>query len=147
MKKLLYLLFAICLIGCSDDDDNASAQTFLEKYDGVIWEREDYLSGDTSQYIILYDSNQFITTVSTDEGIDCISNKVGGNPNGDIMTIKKNEENKFIVEVVETNDDDDGLMETYLTTFEVNSNILKITWSNDDGFTNLIRTSIANPCN
>ena len=34
MKKLLYLLFAITLLGCdSDDDDNASAQTFLEKYE------------------------------------------------------------------------------------------------------------------
>ena len=40
MKKLLYLLFAICLIGCSDDDDNASAQTFFEKYDGVVWLQE-----------------------------------------------------------------------------------------------------------
>jgi hypothetical protein len=38
MKKLLYLLFAIILLGCgSNDDDNASAQTFLEKYDGVFW--------------------------------------------------------------------------------------------------------------
>jgi len=147
MKKLIYLLFAICLIGCSDDDDNASAQTFLEKYDGVVWEREDYLSGDTSQYTILYDSNQFITTVSTDEGIDCISNKEGGNPNGDIMTIKKNEENKFIVEVVETNDDDDGVMETYLITYEVNNNILKVTWSNDGEFMNHIKTDLANPCN
>jgi hypothetical protein len=36
MKKLLYLLFAICLIGC-DSDDNISTQTFLEKYDGVFW--------------------------------------------------------------------------------------------------------------
>ena len=40
MKKLLYLLFAICLIGCSDDDDNPSAQTFFEKYDGVVWLQE-----------------------------------------------------------------------------------------------------------
>lgn len=38
MKKLLCLLFVITLLGCgSDDNDNASAQTFLEKYDGYIW--------------------------------------------------------------------------------------------------------------
>tara|TARA_Y100000385_G_scaffold466_1_gene511 strand:- start:139 stop:630 length:492 start_codon:yes stop_codon:yes gene_type:complete len=42
MKKLLYLLFAIALLGCgSDEDDNASAQTFLEKYDGYIWVEEE----------------------------------------------------------------------------------------------------------
>ena len=39
MKKLLYLLFAITLLGCgSNDDDNSSAQTFLEKYDDVVFE-------------------------------------------------------------------------------------------------------------
>ena len=37
MKKLLYLLFAICLIGCSDDDSSDNNQLFLEKYDGVVW--------------------------------------------------------------------------------------------------------------
>ena len=38
-------------------------------------------------------------------------------------------------------------MDTYLMTFEVNSNILKISWSNDGEMLNFIRTSLANPCN
>ncbi|MDC0178089.1 hypothetical protein OAJ14_08095 [Polaribacter sp.] len=45
MKNLLYLFFAITLLGCSsdeDDDDNASAQTFFEKYDGIVWEQETF---------------------------------------------------------------------------------------------------------
>ena len=45
MKKLLYLLFAITLLGCgSNDDDNSSAQTFLEKYDDVVFECQNYPS-------------------------------------------------------------------------------------------------------
>ena len=34
---IYYLLFAICLIGCSDDDSSDNNQLFLEKYDGVVW--------------------------------------------------------------------------------------------------------------
>ena len=51
MKKLLYLLFVITLLGCSSDDDNgsdddnASAQTFFEKYDGIGWERVSKVGG------------------------------------------------------------------------------------------------------
>jgi hypothetical protein len=36
MKKLLYLLFAICLIGCSDDDD--SSQKFRNIYKDTFWQ-------------------------------------------------------------------------------------------------------------
>jgi len=41
MKKLL-LLSALFVFACSSDDgsnsDDNSAETFLEKYDGIIWE-------------------------------------------------------------------------------------------------------------
>jgi hypothetical protein len=37
MKKLL-LLLALLIFACSSDDDNDNSnQTFLERYDGVIW--------------------------------------------------------------------------------------------------------------
>jgi hypothetical protein len=39
MKKLLYLFFAITLLGCSSDDEDTT-QTFLEKYEGIVWETE-----------------------------------------------------------------------------------------------------------
>tara|TARA_B100001094_G_C17857179_1_gene635607 strand:- start:42 stop:530 length:489 start_codon:yes stop_codon:yes gene_type:complete len=49
MKKL-FLLSAILIFACSSDDsnDNNSNQTFLEKYDGIIWvEYEDiYVEGE-----------------------------------------------------------------------------------------------------
>jgi len=44
MKKLLFLS-ALLIFACSSDDsnDNNSNQTFLEKYDGIIWvEYEDF---------------------------------------------------------------------------------------------------------
>ena len=65
MKKLLYLLFAICLIGCSDDDDNASAQTFLEKYDGVMWRVDDFSSNqeDYAEYLTFNNSTQVLDKV------------------------------------------------------------------------------------
>ena len=47
MKKLL-LLSALLIFACSrdSDDNNNSHQTFLERYDGVVWEEDmivDYL--------------------------------------------------------------------------------------------------------
>ena len=45
MKKLL-LLSALLIFACSDDssnDDDNSNQTFLERYDGVVWEYVDYV--------------------------------------------------------------------------------------------------------
>ena len=38
MKKLIYLFIAICLIGCSNDEESVEEQTFLEKYDDVVFE-------------------------------------------------------------------------------------------------------------
>ena len=40
MKKLILLLFIPLVFTCSSDssDDDNSAETFLEKYDGIIWE-------------------------------------------------------------------------------------------------------------
>ena len=44
MKKLL-LLFALLIFACSSDDssdtNDNSNQTFLERFDGVVWESDD----------------------------------------------------------------------------------------------------------
>jgi hypothetical protein len=69
MKKLLYLLFAICLIGCSDDDDNASAQTFLEKYDGYIWVEEESKRPDFSSLLQFSNSPKSYMFVGKVNGI------------------------------------------------------------------------------
>ena len=64
MKKLL-LLSALLIIACSsdegnDDYDNNSNQTFLERYDGVVWENPFFISNpqnevdaEAYQYLIL----------------------------------------------------------------------------------------------
>ena len=66
MKKLLYLLFAITLLGCgSNDDDNVSAQTFLEKYDGVMWRVDDFTYDhyDYGEYLTFNNSTQVLDKV------------------------------------------------------------------------------------
>jgi len=73
MKKLLYLLFAITLLGCgSDDDENVSAQTIFEKYDGVVWK-----SQGTNDYSF-YTKIQFKADKSTKsfDGVDCYSESI-----------------------------------------------------------------------
>jgi len=37
MKKLIYLFLALIIVACSSDD-GSEQQTFLEKYDGIVWE-------------------------------------------------------------------------------------------------------------
>ena len=37
MKKLTYLFLALLIVACSSDD-GSEQQTFLEKYDGIVWE-------------------------------------------------------------------------------------------------------------
>ena len=45
MKKLLYLFLTVLIVGCSGDDssdvNNNSNQTFLERFDGVVWESQE----------------------------------------------------------------------------------------------------------
>ena len=40
MKKLL-LLSALLIFACSSDDNDLMGETFLERYDGVVWEIND----------------------------------------------------------------------------------------------------------
>ena len=65
MKKLILLLFIPLVFACSsDDEDNNSNETFLEKYDGVVWEiNEDttvYLrfNNDTLNWLTSYEFNE-----------------------------------------------------------------------------------------
>ena len=37
MKQLLYLFLAITVACSSGDDDSSEPQTFLERYDGIVW--------------------------------------------------------------------------------------------------------------
>jgi hypothetical protein len=66
MRKLLYLLFAISLLGCdSDDNVYASVPTFLEKYDGVMWRVDNFPPNHTNyaEYLTFKNSNEVLDKV------------------------------------------------------------------------------------
>jgi hypothetical protein len=65
MKRIL-ILSALLIFACSSDDSNDNSnQTFLERFDGVVWENPYFVSDPqseedlySSQYIILNNSNE-----------------------------------------------------------------------------------------
>ena len=42
MRKIFFLSALFILSCSSDDDSNSTAQLFLEKYDGVVWNEDIY---------------------------------------------------------------------------------------------------------
>lgn len=65
MKKtilLSLLIISMISIGCSSDEDNNPTQTFLEKYDGVVWLQDSTTSVDDYALLIqlLNSSKSFI---------------------------------------------------------------------------------------
>ena len=50
MKKLTYLFLALIIVACSDDDSSDGNQLFLEKYNGVVWIKD-------NGYKIAFDNN------------------------------------------------------------------------------------------
>ena len=83
MKKLL-LLSALLIFACSSDDssnnDDNSNQTFLEKYDNVVWVNDLYNpdSGPDSDpldtvYYIFYDQTVFLDAGWYDSELECAS--------------------------------------------------------------------------
>jgi len=58
MKKLL-LLSALLIFACSGDDssnNDNSNQTFLERYDGVVWQYDE-VSGENAPYLLAFYNN------------------------------------------------------------------------------------------
>ena len=67
MKKLLYLLFAICLIGCSDDDgisDTAGTDTQL-LVKSINWTRTNEGRTDNGSEEFTYDGNKIVQVLRT----------------------------------------------------------------------------------
>lgn len=58
MKKLLYLFLAVTMFACSSGgDDNNSNETFLERYDGVVWDEDFYSTNLEYSYRIIVSNN------------------------------------------------------------------------------------------
>tara|TARA_B110000261_G_C12820806_1_gene252188 strand:+ start:49 stop:480 length:432 start_codon:yes stop_codon:yes gene_type:complete len=66
MKNILYLFLAVTIFACSSDDtnDNNSNQTFLEKYDGVVWDEDFYSTNPEYSYRIIVSNNPKSVTFS-----------------------------------------------------------------------------------
>jgi|SaaInl0LU_22_DNA_1037365.scaffolds.fasta_scaffold55579_1 hypothetical protein len=72
MKKLLYLFLAVTLFSCnsdSDNNDNASAQNFLEKYDDVYFKMDWNSSNIYSEFLTFknYPNEKFFFRYVEDE--------------------------------------------------------------------------------
>lgn len=65
MKKIL-ILSALLIFACSSDDSSSdiSNQTFLEKYDGVVWDEDFYSTNPEYSYRIIVSNNPKSVTFS-----------------------------------------------------------------------------------
>ena len=69
MKKLL-LLSALFIFSCSDDSNDNSNQTFLERYDGVVWDEDFYSTNPEYSYRIIVSNNPKSVTFNEIVNID-----------------------------------------------------------------------------
>ena len=69
MKKLL-LLSALFIFSCSDNSDDNSNQTFLERYDGVVWDEDFYSTNPEYSYRIIVSNNPKSVTFNEIVNID-----------------------------------------------------------------------------
>ena len=106
MKKLL-LLSALLIFACSSDDssdnDDNSNQTFLEKYDGIIWEDIGFgdwgfhrFNNDLSNWYTIYDGEAWnVTCFNLGDLIDQYDLLNPENPYGFYYVIMINSEDIF----------------------------------------------------
>ena len=124
MKKLL-LLSALLIFACSSDDssnnEDNSNQTFLEKYDGIIWENEFVaywvflrFNNDLSNWYTTYDPSSSADVVCDNigDGIDQYDLLNPENPYGFYYVIMTNSEDIFQYNTYEI--DENGVPQLYL---------------------------------
>ena len=124
MKKLTYLFLALLIVACSSDDSSDGNQLFLEKYDGVVWQRLP-LSNDYSYRIAFINSSNSVTQYSYLEGEEesCTSFPIEGTTNDPVdgittTSIQEETENSLSI-FVEFDDGED--VGSYTTVFTVTS--------------------------
>ena len=74
MKNLLYLFLAIT-VACGGDDDSSEPQTFLERFNGTIWQNDNYdpmnldLTG-TVWMVFYYNSDYIVSDIGFESNAD-----------------------------------------------------------------------------
>ena len=151
MKKLL-LLSALLIFACSSDDSSDSddndlmEETFLEKYDGVVWESDEWASiNDTGvwRYIIFNDASDFLTIVTDDNIIECVNIYEFSNEEG-YISISANSENNFVFNWAEIDSETEDVDTITITAINNGNNIEWLSTIN--GLTSFTRTNISTPC-
>ena len=150
MKKLL-LLSALLIFACSSDssdsdDNDLMEETFLEKYDGVVWESDEWASiNDTGvwRYIIFNDASDFLTIVTDDNIIECVNIYEFSNEEG-YISISANSENNFVFNWAEIDSETEDVDTITITAINNGNNIEWLSTIN--GLTSFTRTNISTPC-
>ena len=150
MKKLL-LLSALLIFACSSDssdsdDNDLMEETFLEKYDGVVWESDEWASiNDTGvwRYIIFNDASDFLTIVTDDNIIECVNIYEFSNEEG-YISISANSENNFVFNSAEIDLETEDVDTITITAINNGNNIEWL--STIYGLTSFTRTNISTPC-
>ncbi len=154
MKKLFPLL-ALLIFACSSDDDiNLTAQLFLQKYDGVVWNEDLYNSNPDYSYKIVFTKTP--PTVTFNEtymnDMNCYVVPIGSSytdENGTITTsVVESTEDTIVLDFEE---DYIGEIDLYRTTFYVqnngNSMVVEISEGDEPATEYYSKTNLNKPCN
>jgi hypothetical protein len=144
MKKLL-LLSALFIFACSSDDssNDNNAETFLERYDGVVWEfvQDDDEIGDFDWIMFTNQPQGWIEkggNYITNEDPYCSTKEIGVPFQGFDFSIIENSENRFSYEA--TNN-----AETFIGVLEVSEdgNTFIVSYTDNDTISTATRTDMA----
>jgi len=150
MKKLTYLFLALIIVACgsddSSDDNSDNNQLFLEKYDGIVWQKE-YSEINFSRYTFTNNPKGLIYYTYSNEPEDmyehCITYVYGETyifENGEEYIITVLQENEDSIILLHQEDDDEAFSIYY--TVNASDNTLNIEYNDGAGddpglFTNL----------
>ena len=143
MKKLL-LLSALLIFACNSDDSNDNSnQTFLERYDGVVWEVDNYEANPHyGRYMIFYNSQQVWMKEFFNDG--CYSYFLGYSAEFDrTVYVSVNNQNELSL-IISRDGTEDNI------SFIVDeNNILTANSTANSDYNNLtyLRTTLTDPCN
>ncbi|MDC0950723.1 hypothetical protein OAS02_04895 [Flavobacteriaceae bacterium] len=154
MRKLIALSVLIFFACSSNDDSNSTAQLFLEKYDGVVWNEDLYDSDPDYSYKIVFTKTPPAVTFNETymNDMDCYVVPIGSSytdENGTITTsVVESTENTIVLDFEE---DYQGDIYLYRSTISVqnNENSMVVETSEDgESYTEYYsRTNLNNPCN
>lgn len=154
MRKI-FLLSALLIFACSSDDDsNSTAQLFLEKYDGVVWNEDIYDSNPDYSYKIVFTKTPPAVTFNETymNDMDCYVVPIGSSytdENGTITTsVVESTEDTIVLDFEE---DYQGDIYLYRSTISVqnneNSMVVEISEGDEPATEYYSRTNLNNPCN